>query len=106
MAELLVGLLLDVVLHLVCDEPVGDLVADRGEQADVVAIELLLLLLVGDLDAPDGVVAELDRADQAVARDRMHLLTEGRVLAELCLVGRVSAVRDVRRLSSVEHRRE
>lgn len=88
------------------DQAVCDLITDVLEQADVVGGEVLGLALVSHLNASDGVVAELDGADEHVARYGVELLVEECILTKLVFVLRSRTITNMNRLACVEDSRE
>jgi len=81
--DLFVKLLLDIVFHLMRDEPAGDLVSDMAQQSEVVGREILVVLLVGDLEDADRVISQFDRDQKNVTNNLVQLLVHGHVVTEL-----------------------
>ena len=106
MSQLFVRLLLDVILHFVRDETIRDLIANSRHKANVIRVEVLRLALIGNFNAANGVVAQLDGTDEHIARHTVELLVYLKVVTELIFVLLVLTVRDVHGLTSVEDGRQ
>lgn len=102
--DLVVELLLDVVFHLVGDEPRCDLLADLCQDCEVVGCKVLLTFLVSHLKNAYSVISKLDRNEKSIANRLVQTGVDVNVVAKLGDISWVLDSAEVLRLASVEDR--
>jgi len=86
-----------------CNESIRYLICNALQHCDIVSRKVLDLLLVGDLEAADGIVAQLDRHDQEIPGYCMQLLVKIDIFTHLFNACFGRAVLEVHMLTHVEN---